>query len=118
MVDAGADVIVCHGDSAVTVVKTSDKIGVYSMGCNADLKTLGSKSWLTGQTWNWGPLYVKIAQSVIDHTWRPANSIYGMKDGYVCLSAFGKAVPLSIQKKRMRCEIKLLQANWLFSKGR
>lgn len=117
LIDAGADIIVCHNDTALTVVKTCEKNGVFSMGCNADLKTLSSKSWLTGQTWNWGPLYVKIAQSIIDHTWRPANSIYGMKDGYVCLSAFGSAVPLSVQKEANSVRDKIIAGKLIVFKG-
>ena len=67
------------GGPAITIVKICKDNEIFSVASDSDLNTLAPKSWLVGQTWNWGPLYVKIAQSVIDHTWRSANSIYGMK---------------------------------------
>lgn len=117
LIDSGADVIACQLDGATTVVKTCEQKRSYGIGCNADLGSLGYKAWLTGQKWNWGPLYVKITQSVIDHTWKPANSIYTMKDGYVGLSSFGPAVPPEVKKEADAITKKIIDGKLIIFKG-
>jgi basic membrane protein A len=99
LIEGGADVINSQLDSGLTVVKTAEKNGVYSVGSESDLSQYAPKGWLTGQIWNWGPLYVKIAQSVIDHTWKPGNQIYELKDGYSDLAPYGTAVPAGVRKE-------------------
>jgi basic membrane protein A and related proteins len=95
LIESGADVIAAT--NSTTVVPVAEKLHVMTIGCNGDYSKLAPKHCLTSQLWNWGPLYTKIAQSVIDHTWRPTNTLYGMKDGYVELSAIATAVPQSIK---------------------
>ncbi len=60
---------------------------------------MAPNGWLTGSKWNCGPLYVKYVQSILNHTWKPANNRYGPKDGYIQLSSFGSAVPATVQKE-------------------
>ena len=38
------------------------------IGYNSDMRSFAPKSFLTAPGWNWGPLYVKIAQEVEDGT--------------------------------------------------
>jgi basic membrane protein A len=101
LIDSGVDVIFSEMSSAMTIVQTAAKNGVYSAGCCMDLEHVAPKSWLTGQNFNWGALYVKTAQSVIDHTWKPGNNYYGMKEGYSQLSKFGTVVPESVKNEAM-----------------
>jgi basic membrane protein A len=57
--------------------------------------------------WNWGPLYTKIAQSVINNTWKPGNPRYDMSSGYTKLSPFGKIVPQKVKQEALALEKKI-----------
>jgi len=99
LIDSGADVVSSILDSSLTTVKTCNASHVFSIGQSADLSKAAPKSWITGEYFNWGPLYVRMSQSVIDHTWKAANTIYDTKYGYVGLCPCGKIVPLSVRKE-------------------
>ena len=99
LIETGADVIASQLNTSSTVVQTAEKEHVYSIGMETDLSKMAPRGWLLAQLWHWGPLYVKIAKSVIDHQWQAGNTIYSMKDGYVGISPFGQAVPAAVQKE-------------------
>jgi basic membrane protein A and related proteins len=106
LVESGADVIASQLNTSSTVVQTAEKEHVYSVGMETDLSHMAPKGWLVAQTWNWGPLYVKIAGSVLDHKWNADNARYSMKDGYVGISALGSVVPEGLRK-----EAKVIEQN-------
>lgn len=97
LVETGCDVIAHAQDTQNTVLPTCESLGVYSCGFYTDGHKLAPKGWLTGASLDWGPFYVKIAKSVIDHTWKPVTHTAGMEGGYIKLSSFGKAVPAPVQ---------------------
>lgn len=99
LIERGADVIVSHFDSSLAATRTAEKNGVFSVACNGDIHVEAPKGWLTGQAWNWGPLYVKIANSVIDGSWKAGDRRYDIKDGFVALSAFGNVVPKAVREE-------------------
>jgi basic membrane protein A len=107
LIESGADVIASQLNTCSTVVQTAEKAHVYSVGMETDLSKMAPKGWLVAQTWNWGPLYARIAQAVIAHQWHAENSIYSSKDGYVGISPFGKVVPDSLQKEAKAIEQKI-----------
>jgi basic membrane protein A and related proteins len=109
LVDRGVDVLGSLESSTATVVQTAEKNHVYSVGDTADLHYLAPTGWLTGQQFDWGPLYVRIARSVIDHTWKADDKRYGVKDGVIKLSSFGRAVPDAVQKEAMQLVQKIGQ---------
>lgn len=117
LIDSGDDVVAAHVDSAVTTARTAEKNGAYSAGCNSELNEPVPKGWLTGQCWNWGPLYVKIAESVRDHTWKPGSHCYGMKDGYVDISQFGAAVPDAVRKQASSIKRQIEDGSLVIFKG-
>lgn len=98
LIDRGADVIVSHFDSSMSALQAAEKSGAFSIGCHADLHK-SSKGWLTGQCWDWGPLYVKIVNSILDNSWQPGNNRYEVKEGYVKLCPFGSVVPKTVQQE-------------------
>lgn len=102
LIDSGVDVIATQLDSPKTAIQTAERNNVYSIGCHVDLHEMAPQGWLTGQRWNWGPLYVKFAQSVIDKTWKPGDHYFKVKDGYSELSPFGKAVPQNVRDQALR----------------
>jgi basic membrane protein A and related proteins len=103
LIDQGADVLAQHQDCTKTIVQTAERRGVMSTGYHADASTLAPKGWLTGSIWNWGPLYVKMVQTIVDGNWKdsPYSGRYrtGAKEGVVVLAPFGAAATPAIRKK-------------------
>ena len=117
LIEAGADVIGSQLDSSITVVKTAEKNGAYSIGTQSDLSKDAPKGWLTGEIWNWGPLYVKIAQSVINHTWKPGDQMYELKDGYSDVAPYGAAVPSPVRVEGDRVKQEMKEGKLIVFKG-
>jgi basic membrane protein A and related proteins len=97
LVEQHCDVMTMHVDSPITVAQTAEKNGIYTVGYHADLRKYAPKGFLTGQEWDWGHLYIDIAKSVMDHTWKRSDIVYPMKAGYTELANFGPAVPNILQ---------------------
>jgi basic membrane protein A and related proteins len=104
-------------NSPLTVAATAEKQGVYFAGFHCDLGQYAPNAWLTGQMWNWGPLYTKIAQSVMNGTWKPGNATYTMKDGYTKLAPFGKSVPVKIQQDALALSKRINQGTYTVFQG-
>jgi basic membrane protein A len=101
LVDRGVDVLAAHLDSTVTVVQTAEKNQLYSVGYHADVHHLAPKGWLTGEYWDWGPLYVQIAQSVLNHTWQSGDDSNGSKFQYGRISSLGQAVSKPMKEQAL-----------------
>lgn len=97
LIDRGCDVLAAHLDSTITVAQTAEKHHLYACGYHHDIGYVCPKGWLTGQRWDWGPLYCTIAKSILNHTWKPGNLPHSQADAYGKLSSFGKAVPAPVQ---------------------
>jgi basic membrane protein A and related proteins len=117
LVNDGADVITMHQDSPLTVVQTAEKLGVMSVGYHADLHTFAPKGWITGAKWDWGKLYLTIAQSVIDGTWKTSQIRTGMASGDVALSEFGKNVPFAVQEEVKKAQAKIENGEYVVFQG-
>jgi simple sugar transport system substrate-binding protein/basic membrane protein A len=81
----GVDVISQHQDCTATVIRATEAAGGYTVGYHADASTIAPKGWLTGSQWNWGPLYTKIVQNILDGKFTGsefnANYRVGLKTG-------------------------------------
>ena len=96
LLDAGVDVIAQHQDTTEPGL-AADAKGAKWVGYNSDVKEAAPGAWLTAPTWNWGPYYIKTAQSVADGTC-PTDEYYGnMQDGMVTLASFGESVDAETQ---------------------
>ncbi len=102
LIENGADIIVSAVDNPLTICRTAADAGVYCIGSQYDLSNQISKHWLVGQCHNWGPLYVKLVQSVMDGSWKPGINYYHLKDGYTKLTDFGSPVPQNIRAEALR----------------
>jgi len=114
LADTGCDTIAHAQDNQNTILPTCDSLGLYSLGFYSDAHQLAPKKWLTGAFLDWGPFYVKITKSVMDHTWKSCSYTGGMEagEGYIKLSAFGKVVPQAVQKEVLAKE-KLIEKGQL-----
>ncbi len=117
LIESGVDVLTMHLDSPITVVDTAEKYGVMTVGYHADLKQRAPKGWLTGEMWNWGPLYVAITKSVLNHTWKAGNFRYGMREGYSKLSSFGSKVPPRVELEALKAVSNLQDGSLVIFKG-
>jgi basic membrane protein A len=91
LLDAGADVIAMHQDSAAPG-QTAGSAGAKWVGYNTDMTEFAPDAWLTAAIWNWGPFYLKTAEEVRDGAWQ-TEAYYGhMSDGMVDIAPFGSSV--------------------------
>jgi basic membrane lipoprotein Med (substrate-binding protein (PBP1-ABC) superfamily) len=93
LVDAGVDVVTKIIDSPVTVVKTAEERGIYSVGFHSSaLEQFAPEGWLTGVAYTWGDLYTKLAQEAMDGTWTSEHIRGGMESGFLEMANYGPAV--------------------------
>lgn len=91
LLDAGADVIAMHQDSAAPG-QAADAAGAKWVGYNTDMEEFAPDAWLTAAIWDWGPYYLATTQAVIDGTWQ-SEAFYGnMAGGMVDIAPFGSSV--------------------------
>ena len=96
LLDAGADVIAMHQDSAAPG-QAAETEGAGWVGYNTDMTEFAPTAWLTAAIWDWGPFYLETATQVIDGTWK-SEAVYGtMADGMVALAPFGESVDQATQ---------------------
>jgi basic membrane lipoprotein Med (substrate-binding protein (PBP1-ABC) superfamily) len=103
LIDQHVDVVEQHQDCTKTVIQTAESRGIFSTGYHFDAHELAPKGWLTGSVWNWGPLMVKLVQTVEAGKFKdsPYSGLYraGIKEGVVGLASFGKAATPAIRAK-------------------
>jgi basic membrane protein A len=98
LVATNVDVLSQYQDSPATG-QVASKAGIKWTGFNADMSRFAPKAWLTGTAWNWGTIYLKVAQAVMDGTWTP-EPIYGtMAENTMFLAPFGESVPQDVRTK-------------------
>jgi len=91
LLDAGADVIAMHQDSAAPG-QTAEAAGAKWVGYNTDMTEFAPTAWLTAAVWDWGPFYLETATAVAAGTFTP-GAVYGnMADGMVDIAPYGDAV--------------------------
>jgi basic membrane protein A len=95
---AGVDVLAQYQDSPATG-QVAEEAGIKWTGFNADMSKFAPNAWLTGTTWNWGTIYLKIVEDVLADKWTP-QPIYGtMAENTMALAPFGDAVPDDLRAK-------------------
>ena len=96
LLDAGADVIAMHQDSAAPG-QTAEAAGAKWVGYNTDMTEFAETAWLTAAVWDWGPYYLATAQAVQDGTWVPGFDYGDMESGMVDIAPFGPSVSADTQ---------------------
>lgn len=106
LVAAGVDVLAQYQDSPATG-QVAEEAGIKWTGFNADMSRFAPKAWLTGTTWNWGTIYLKIVEDVLADKWTP-DPIYGtMAENTMALAPFGEAVPEDLRAKVAAKEVEI-----------
>jgi basic membrane protein A and related proteins len=92
LIDAGADVIAQHQDTAGPQQAAEAK-GVFSIGYNTDMSKTAPKANLTSAVWNWGPYYVKQIKAVMDGSWKSETYWGEYSDGVVEMAPLTSLAP-------------------------
>jgi simple sugar transport system substrate-binding protein len=117
MIDQGVDVITCHVDSPKVIIETAEKRGIFSCGYHANQAPLAPKGYLTGAEWNWLTAYTVHVKDAMEG--KPMKNFLrgGLKEGFVKMSAYGKAVPEAAKKKADGIKAQMLQGDYVLFKG-
>ena len=99
LIESRAYVIDSVLDSSLTVCLAAEKLKTYCMATSYDLHRQALGTWLTGQAWNYGPLYEKMVKEIMDGSWKADTQYLTAKDGYEVLGSFGAMVPKAVQQE-------------------
>lgn len=99
LIDQGADVLTHH--SASTAVAQTAQANFRSRGVRvvsypSDMRAFAPDAQLVAIVHRWGGFYTRVAQSVLDGTWKPTPVWGGIASGMVDVDAFGADVARDI----------------------
>lgn len=97
--DQGIDVVAEQVDSPITIAEVAEKRGIFIIGKDVNVMDRAPKAWLTGVSWNWGPMMIDLVKQVQAGTWKPSHVRGNLASGHAVLDPFGKAVPEAVAKK-------------------
>lgn len=96
--DAGIDVVAEQVDSPITIAQVAEKRGILMIGKDVDIHDRAPKAWLTGVSWNWGPMMVEQLKQIKAGTWKASHVRGDLASGNVVLDPFGAMVPATVQE--------------------
>lgn len=97
--DQGIDVVAEQVDSPITIAETAEKRGIHIIGKDVNVMDRAPKAWLTGVSWNWGPMMVDLVKEIQAGTWKPSHVRGNLASANAVLDPFGAAVPADVQAK-------------------
>jgi simple sugar transport system substrate-binding protein len=117
LIDQGVDALTMHVDSPKVIVELAERRGVFVTGYHADQSKLAPKGYLTGAEWNWGKVYTDYVTMVQAGKAYPHLLRGGLKEGFVKLSPYGKAVSAAAKKKADEAKAKFMDGSMVIYKG-
>jgi basic membrane lipoprotein Med (substrate-binding protein (PBP1-ABC) superfamily) len=117
LADAGVDVIGEQIDSPITLAKTAQKRGIYVVGKDVNVQKFADKAYLTGASWNWGPMMVSLVKEIWAGTWKPSHVRGDLKDGAATLDPLGPAVPAATKAAVETAKADILSGKRVVWKG-
>lgn len=116
LIDAGADVIAQHQDTAGPQQAAESK-GVFSLGYNTDMSTTAPKANMTSAVWNWGPYYVSQIKAIQAGTWKSEKYWGGYADNIVSLAPLTSLAPEGAKAAVEKAEAKIKEGNNVIFQG-
>lgn len=93
LADNGVDVVTMIVDSPGTVVQTAARRNIMSIGFHClCAESVAGNGWLTGIGFTWGPLFTQFAKQVMAGTWKSANIVGSLAQGYTAIAPYGPNV--------------------------
>jgi basic membrane protein A and related proteins len=117
LIDQGIDVLTAHVDSPKVIVETAERRGVFATGYHANQAALAPKGYLTGAEWNWAKVYTDYVGWVRGGKAYPHLLRGGLKEGFVKVSPYGKAVSAAAKKKADEAKDKFMKGTMVVYKG-
>ncbi|MDB4979752.1 MAG: bmp family protein [Myxococcales bacterium] len=117
LIDQGVDVLTAHVDSPKVIVELAERRGAFVTGYHANQSALAPKGYLTGAEWNWGKVYTDYVTAI--QTGKPYPHLLrgGLKEGFVKISPYGKAVSAAAKKKADEAKAKFMAGTMVIYKG-
>ncbi len=117
LIDQGVDVVTCHVDSPKVIVESAERRSIFVCGYHANQATLAPKGYLTGAEWNWlTPYTLHVKDAMAGAPFK--NFIRGgLKEGYVKMSPYGKAVSDTAKKKADGVHAAMMKGDYAIFKG-
>ncbi|MEO6929568.1 MAG: BMP family ABC transporter substrate-binding protein [Casimicrobiaceae bacterium] len=107
LVSQGADVLTHHTDSTATMQAAEAK-HVYAVAYHSDMSKYAPHAQLTAVTHVWDAYYTRVAQSVLDGTWKPDHVWGGIKDGMIRMAPFNPAVPQDVRDQMLKAQAEIV----------
>ena len=98
MTDAGVDVLSLQQDCTKTVIEAAERAGVWVTGFHYDASAAAPNYWITGATWNWGPIMAQVIHEIRTGVYRSSVKLAGIEAGWAKLAPFGGSVPEETQQ--------------------
>ena len=115
--DQGIDVIAEQVDSPITIAQTAEKRKVFIIGKDVNVMDRAPNAWLTGVSWNWGPMMTKMVEEIRAGKWKPGHVRGNLASGHAVLDPFGKAVPEAVRKKVLATKDDILKGKKVVWQG-
>jgi basic membrane protein A and related proteins len=96
LANLGCDVIAQHTDSPAGL-QVCEQRKVWCFGNAADMSRFAPKTQLTAIEDIWGPYYISRARAMLDGSWKPDDTWWGMKEGTVVIARYNKAMPDNVK---------------------
>ena len=93
MTDAGVDVLSLQQDCTKTVIEAAERAGVWVTGFHYDASAAAPNYWITGATWNWGPIMAQVIHEIRTGAYQSSVKLAGIEAGWAKLAPFGDSVP-------------------------
>ena len=90
---AGVDVLSLQQDCTKTVIDAAERVGVWVAGFHYDASDAAPGRWLTGASWNWGPIMAQIIHEIRAGVYQSSVMLAGIDAGWAKLSTIGGEVP-------------------------
>src|SRR3954462_550682 len=117
LIDQGIDVLTMHVDSPKVIVELAERRGAFVTGYHANQSALAPKGYLTGAEWNWGKVYTDYVTMIQSGKTYPHLLRGGLKEGFVKVSPYGKAVSAAARKKADEAKAKFMAGTMVVYKG-
>lgn len=109
--DMKADVIGMHSDTGAAP-QAAEELGIYVIGYNNDMTKYAPTKHLTAPIWDWGMVYSRVIDQAKAGEWKSEDIWWGLKEGLVKLSAYGKDVPEDVKKLVESEKAKIISGKW------
>lgn len=97
MTDAGVDVLSLQQDCTKTVIEAAERAEVWVTGFHYDASAAAPNYWITGATWNWGPIMAQVIHEIRTGVYQSSVKLAGIEAGWAKLAPFGESVPEETQ---------------------